>query len=61
MGKTRVVIKVSPGKSKGGTIIARSVVKVNKAKTPEGKPLFQTKARLHLHVSNDRPGKTKSN
>jgi hypothetical protein len=52
MGKSRVVIKVSPKKSKGGTIIARQVVKVNKTKRPEGKPMFQTKAQIDVHLTN---------
>jgi hypothetical protein len=51
MGKSRVVIKVSPKKSKGGTIIARQVVKVNKTKRPEGKPMFQTKAQVAIRVT----------
>ena len=56
MGKTKIVVKVSPGKSRGGTIIARRVVRLNKADKPKGKPVYQTKAQLHLHISNDRPG-----
>lgn len=51
MAKSRVVIKVSPGKSKGGTIIARSVVKVNKTKRPEGKPMFQTRAQVAIRIT----------
>lgn len=51
MSKPRVVIKVSPKKGKGGTIIARQVVKVNKTKRPEGKPMFQTRAQLNVHLT----------
>lgn len=51
MAKSRVVIKVSPGKSRGGTIIAKKVVKLNKDDSPSGKPLYQTKAQLNVHIS----------
>lgn len=51
MAKARVVVKVSPKKSKGGTIIARSVVKVNKTKRPEGKPIWQTRAQVAIRIT----------
>lgn len=51
MANTRVVIKVSPGKSRGGTIVARRVVKVRKTPLPQGKPIYQTRAQLNVHIS----------
>ena len=56
MARTHITVKVSPGKSRGSTIIAKRVIKLNKADKPKGKPVYRTKAQLHLHVSNDRPG-----
>ena len=58
MAQTKIVVKVTPGKSRGGTIIARRVVKINKADAPKGKPIYQTKAQLNVHLSsngNERP------
>lgn len=52
MSKTTVTIKVSPGKGKGGTIIARQVAKVRKGGSPTGKPLYHTKAQLNVHLTN---------
>lgn len=50
MAQTKIVVKVTPGKSRGGTIIARSVVRLNKTDKPKGKPIYQTKAQLNVHL-----------
>ena len=51
MAQTKIVVKVTPGKSRGGTIVARSVVRLNKTDKPKGKPIYQTKAQLNVHLS----------
>ena len=58
MAQTKIVVRVTPGKSRGGTIVVRSVVRLNKTDKPKGKPIYQTKAQLNVHLSsngNERP------
>lgn len=51
MSKTKIVVKVTPGKSRGGTIIARQVAALKKNGPKSGKPIYQTKAQLNVHIA----------
>lgn len=53
MAKARVVVKVSPKKSKGGTIIALQAAELRKSKKVGGKPMWQTRAQLLVRLQSD--------
>lgn len=59
--KTKVKVVVKTGrKGDAGTLIARVPVAVVKNAKPQGKPLYQTKAQLNLHIyGGSRPTSTK--
>lgn len=52
MANAKIVVKVTPKKTRGGTIIAKQVAKIEKTDSPRGKPFFQTRARLNVHLVN---------
>lgn len=56
MSSAKITVKVTPGKSRGGTIVARSVVRMKKGTRTGGAPIYQTKAQLNVHLT-DRNGK----
>lgn len=63
MAKAQVKVKVKPGPSKdGGTVLVRQqvvIIKANAQTKPYGKPLYQTRAQLNLHIERgNRPAKT---
>lgn len=51
MAKTSIRVKVSPRKSKGGTIIAKQVVRFKKNAKARGEPIYQTKAQMNVHLN----------
>lgn len=48
----QVKAKYVPGKSRGGTIVARKMMDVKKGGTAKGKLLFQTRSQLDVHLLN---------
>lgn len=63
MATTRVKVKISSGKSgSNGTVLVRQhvvIVKNNAQAKPYGRPIYQTKAQLNLHLDRGtRPTKT---
>lgn len=48
----KVKAKYTPGKSRGGTIVARKVMDFKKGGSAKGKPLFQTRSQLDVHLLN---------
>ena len=51
MAATKVIVRVSPGKPRTGTLIARRAVKIRKANSTSGKPMFQTKAQIAIRIT----------
>lgn len=52
-------VKITPGKSASGTKLVTQTVRISKKESqakPYGKPLFQTRAVLHLHIHQDSNG-----
>lgn len=52
MAKVRIKVKATPGKSRGGTLIARKVVALKKSAGPQGKAFFETRAQIAVHILN---------
>jgi len=52
MAKTSIRVKVVPKKSRGGTIVAKQVIRFKKG-NKGGTPVFQTKAQLNVHLSSN--------
>ena len=51
MANAKIVVKVTPKKTRGGTIIAKQVAKIEKTDSPKGKPFFQTRAKIDVHLA----------
>lgn len=51
MAKTKVKVVVKTGrKGDAGTLVARVPVAVVKNAKPQGKPIYQTKAQMNIHI-----------
>lgn len=50
MAKVRIKVKATPGKSRGGMIVARQVAELRKSKLRGGKPMWQTRAQINVHL-----------
>lgn len=63
MAKVRIKVKATPGKSRGGMIVARQVAELRKSKLRGGKPMWQTRAQIDVHLLNqygERRSRTRS-
>lgn len=63
MAKVRIKVNATSGKSRGGTLIARQVRELRKSKLRGGKPMWQTKAQIDVHLLNkygERRARTRS-
>ena len=62
MAKVRIKVKATPGKSRGGMIVARQVAELRKSMQRGGKPFYEASAQLNLHFYDEygkqRPKKT---